>query len=110
MKRKEFRRHSSETDQVLFALADPLRRGILDRLDTVVALSMAELRREISMSRQGLRKHLGVLMKAGLAERARIERGAVYFMDPEPLRRVLDDLWCRYEPDHRSVLIDGEEL
>ena len=88
-----------EADLVLAALAHPLRRAILDDLDTHVGMSVAYLREEIPLTRQGIRKHLGELIEAGIVIRWRESRTAIYFIDPRPIRRVFAALGRRYRRD-----------
>ena len=59
-------------DAVFAALADPTRRSILSRLSRGEA-SVNELREPFEMSQPAISKHLKVLEKAGLVERA-VER------------------------------------
>lgn len=92
-----------EADLVLAALAHPIRRKILDDLDTHVAMSVTYLRQEIPLTRQGIRKHLGELIKAGIVIRYRERRSAVYFIDPRPIRRVFAALGRRYRRDPRPL-------
>lgn len=99
MKRKRFQRKKDETDLVLAALADPLRRAILDDLDTHAGLSVAYLREGIPLTRQGVRKHLEELIKAGIVIRIHEERSAIYFIDPRPIRKVFAALARRYRRD-----------
>jgi DNA-binding transcriptional ArsR family regulator len=103
MKRKRTPCKADETDRVLAALAHPVRRAILDDLDTHIGMSVAYLRQEIRMSRQGIRKHLGELIKAGIVTRWRGARTAIYYIDPRPIRRVFAALGRRYRRDLRPL-------
>ena len=72
-------------DQVFFALADPIRRSILERLDGH-ALLVSELAAAYDISLQGVSRHIQVLVRAGLVQQARsgrisrcsLEVGALY--------------------------------
>jgi len=80
---------------VLEALAEPSRRGLLERLATGPA-SVAELASELPISRPAVSQHLKVLREARLVDFD--ERGTrnVYRLDPaglEPLRTWLDGFW-----------------
>lgn len=85
-----------ETDLVLSALASRVRRTILDDLDTHTGISVAYLREEVQLTRQGIRKHLAELMRAGIVVRWYSGREAIYYIDPRPIRRVLAALGRRY--------------
>ena len=99
MKREEFKRKKDETDLVLAALADPLRRAILDDLDTCIGRSVSDFRLVIPLTRQGIRKHLAEMIKAGIVIRWRADGAAIYFIDPRPIRRVFAALGRRYRRD-----------
>ena len=60
---------SASLDQVFAALADPTRRAILSRLAAGEA-SVNELATPFAMSQPAVSKHLKVLERAGLIERA----------------------------------------
>ena len=60
-------------DQVFFALADPLRRNILERLDGQ-ALLVSELAAPFDISLQGVSRHIQVLVRAGLVQQERSGR------------------------------------
>ena len=103
MKKHPPKPEPDEADLVLAALAHPIRRRILDDLDTHLAMSVAYLRQEIPMTRQGIRKHLDELIKAGIVIRYREHRSAVYFIDPRPIRRVFAALGRRFRRDPRPL-------
>src|SRR5256885_14099659 len=60
-------------DQVFFALADPVRRSILERLDGH-ALLVSELASAYTISLQAVSRHIPVLVRAGLVQQARTGR------------------------------------
>jgi DNA-binding transcriptional ArsR family regulator len=60
-------------DQVFFALADPVRRSILERLDGH-ALLVSELASAYDISLQAVSRHIQVLVRAGLVQQARSGR------------------------------------
>ena len=103
MHRSQHKRKKDEADLVLAALAHPVRRAILDDLDTHVGIDIAFLREEIPLTRQGMRKHLGELIKAGIVIRSRWSRTGLYFIDPRPIRRVFATLARRYRRDLRPL-------
>jgi DNA-binding transcriptional ArsR family regulator len=75
----------SQVDSVLAALADPMRRQILDVLAARGAASASALAGELPVSRQAIVKHLGVLERAGLVENRRSGREVQFAVCPEPL-------------------------
>jgi DNA-binding transcriptional ArsR family regulator len=80
---------------VLEALAEPTRRGLVERLSTGSA-SVAELAADLPISRPAVSQHLKVLLDAGLVDFD--ERGTrnVYRLEPDglaPLRTWLDRFW-----------------
>lgn len=56
--------------RIFFALADPTRRAVLERLAAGSA-TVGELAEPFAMSRPAISQHLGVLEDAGLIERTR---------------------------------------
>ena len=72
-------------DLVFSALADPVRRAILDRLDGRELL-VSELAAPFAISLQAVSRHIQVLVKAGLVKqersgrvsRCRLEAGPIY--------------------------------
>ncbi|WP_103220568.1 ArsR/SmtB family transcription factor [Roseibium marinum] len=69
MERIGYNSGSGALDAVFGALADPTRRRILSRLASGEA-SVAELSAPFDMSQPAISKHLKVLERAGLVERA----------------------------------------
>jgi DNA-binding transcriptional ArsR family regulator len=64
----------SQVDDVLAALADPMRRRILDLVAAKGAVSASALATELPVSRQAIVKHLAVLEKAELVASERAGR------------------------------------
>src|SRR6516225_10081493 len=60
-------------DQVFFALPDPVRRQILQRLDGE-ALLVSELAAPFQISLQAVSRHIQVLVRAGLVQQERTGR------------------------------------
>ncbi|MEM9358819.1 MAG: metalloregulator ArsR/SmtB family transcription factor [Pseudomonadota bacterium] len=79
------------TDQLsitLSALAHPVRRAILERLNKG-DLTAGELAEPFDLSRPAVTKHLNVLERAGLIERSRDAQRRPCRLRPEPLKRVM---------------------
>ena len=60
-------------DRVFFALSDPVRRAILQRLDGE-ALLVSELAAPLNISLQAVSRHIQVLVRAGLVQQHRTGR------------------------------------
>src|SRR5215470_8003142 len=60
-------------DRVFFALSDPVRRQILERLDGH-ALLVSELAEPFNISLQAVSRHIQVLVRAGLVTQERTGR------------------------------------
>jgi DNA-binding transcriptional ArsR family regulator len=60
-------------DRVFFALSDPVRRAILERLDGE-ALLVCELAAPFNISLQAVSRHIQVLVRAGLVQQHRTGR------------------------------------
>jgi len=60
-------------DRVFFALSDPVRRQILERLDGA-ALLVSELAEPFPISLQAVSRHIQVLVRAGLVRQERTGR------------------------------------
>jgi DNA-binding transcriptional ArsR family regulator len=71
-------------DDVFFALSDPVRRSILERLDGS-ALLVSELAEPFAISLQAVSRHIQVLVRAGLVTQARSGRISRCSLDAEPL-------------------------
>ena len=75
---------AARLDQVFFALADPVRRSILERLDGH-ALLVSELASAYEISLQAVSRHIQVLVRAGLVQQARSGRISRCSLDVGPL-------------------------
>jgi DNA-binding transcriptional ArsR family regulator len=64
---------ASRLDAVFFALSDPVRRSILERLDGE-ALLVSELAAPFDISLQAVSRHIQVLVRAGLIQQERSGR------------------------------------
>ena len=71
-------------DQVFFALSDPVRRAILERLDREPAL-VSELAAPFDISLQAVSRHIQVLVRAGLIQQERTGRISRCRLDAEPV-------------------------
>ena len=83
-------------DAIFKALADSTRRLILDELSERNELTLYELtarlimKHNLTISRQGIAKHLSVLEDAGLVESKRKGKYRVLIFNNEPLKNLLE--------------------
>jgi DNA-binding transcriptional ArsR family regulator len=71
-------------DRVFFALSDPVRRTILERLDREPLL-VSELAAPFSISLQAVSRHIQVLARAGLVRQQRSGRISRCSLDSGPI-------------------------
>jgi DNA-binding transcriptional ArsR family regulator len=74
-----------EVDRVLTALADPMRRRLLEAMGSRYASSATVLAGELPVSRQAVAKHLAVLEDANLVASRRAGREVLFTVRPEAL-------------------------
>jgi DNA-binding transcriptional ArsR family regulator len=72
-------------DRTLAALADPTRRGILERLGRQGEASVSELAAPAGISLTGMKKHLRVLEGAGLVSTEKVGRTRRCRLEPRGL-------------------------
>jgi DNA-binding transcriptional ArsR family regulator len=70
---------------VFLALADPVRRRLLERRSADGRKTATELAQELPISRQGVSKHLQILAKAKLVQVQKSGRERYYSFEPDPL-------------------------
>ena len=95
----------SPVDRTLAALADPTRRGILERLGTGSA-TITELAEPYGISLTGMKKHVRVLENAGIVTTQKVGRVRRCSLGPrrledveewiETYRRMLDERLDRF--------------
>lgn len=78
---------SAALDQVFQALADPTRRGMVERLTRGPA-SVSELAGPLAMSLPAVVQHLAVLEESGLVRSEKIGRVRTCRIDPKTLSAV----------------------
>jgi DNA-binding transcriptional ArsR family regulator len=91
-------------DEVFKALADPTRRGLLDRLFERDGQTLGGLEAGLSMTRFGVMKHLKVLEEAGLLTTRRRGREKLHFLNPVPIRLVYERWVSKYSEPWASAL------
>ncbi|MBW8814178.1 MAG: helix-turn-helix transcriptional regulator [Caulobacterales bacterium] len=80
---------ASDMDRTFWALADPTRRGVLQRLMDQPGLSVSELAGSFSLKLPGMTKHLDVLSDAGLITRTKTGRTVAVTLSPAPMQAAM---------------------
>lgn len=81
---------ADDVDNVLAALADPMRRRILDLLASHAGTTATVLSGELPVSRQAVVQHLAVLEHVELVSSLRVGRERRYTVRPERLTATAD--------------------
>jgi DNA-binding transcriptional ArsR family regulator len=84
-------------DAVFKALAEPLRRALLDRLLEQGGLSMTQLCEGHAISRFGVMKHVRVLEQAGLVVTRKSGRETLHYLNVVPIQQALGHWLGRFE-------------
>lgn len=77
-------------DAVFKALADPVRRELLDRLRARNGQTLGELCEGHGMTRQAVTKHLALLAAANLVATRKEGREKLHFLNPVPIFEIAD--------------------
>ena len=94
----------SPIDRTFAALADPIRRQILQRLKVEPGLSVTELTEPLPIKMPGMMKHLGVLSDAGLISRSKAGRTVSVSLAAAPMRDAVQ--WLRQYEEFWTVSLD----
>ncbi len=81
--------HYAPVDRTFAALADPTRRGVLERLGRGSA-TISELAHPFGMSLTGMKKHVRVLEEARLVSTVKVGRARLCHLGPRRLDDVRD--------------------
>jgi DNA-binding transcriptional ArsR family regulator len=95
---------SSRMDRTFRALADPTRRGVLERLREKPGLSVSELAKSFSLKLPGMTKHLDVLSDSGLIARRKTGRTVTVTLSPAPMQEAI--AWLNRYDRFWSVSLD----
>ena len=93
-------------DAVFKALADPLRRQLLDDLRQRNGQTLNELCEGRGMTRQAVTKHLAILEAANLVVTERRGREKLHHLNPVPIHDIADRWIGRFERGHLAALAD----
>ncbi len=93
-------------DAVFRALADPVRRRLLDSLHARNGRTLNELCEGHDMTRQAVTKHLAVLEEANLVVTLRRGREKLHYLNPVPIQDIADRWIGKYERSRLRALAD----
>lgn len=103
------------SQQVLAALADPVRLQLLRMMAARGAATATDLASDLPISRQAVVKHLGVLDAAGLVQHTRVGREVRYSVQPGQLNDTarwmagMAEMWDRRLKAIKDVAEKGTE-
>lgn len=93
-------------DEVFKALADPVRRELLDRLRARNGQSLRDLGEGLGIARQSVTKHLGVLEAAGLVVSEKRGRQRIHLLNAAPIDDIADRWIGRFHRPRARALGD----
>src|ERR1700743_919759 len=93
-------------DAVFKALADPVRRQLLDRLHAKNGQTLTELCEGHDMTRQAVTKHLAILEGANLIATLKRGREKLHYLNPVPIHDIADRWIGKYERSRLRALGD----
>jgi DNA-binding transcriptional ArsR family regulator len=95
-----------EMDAVFKALADPVRRELLDCLRERAGQTLGELTQGRKMTRQAVTKHLAVLEGANLVASEKRGREKLHYLNPVPIQEIADRWIGKYERGRLAALAE----
>ncbi len=93
-------------DEVFWALADPSRRLLLDRLRARNGQTLRELCAGLEMTRQSVSKHLAILEAANLVTTVWRGREKLHYLNAAPINEIAERWISRYDQARVSALAD----
>ena len=93
-------------DAVFKALADPVRRRLLDKLHARNGQTLSELCQGQEITRQAVTKHLAVLEEAGLVATQKRGRVKLHYLNPVPIHEIAERWIGKYERSRLAALAD----
>ena len=93
-------------DAVFKALADPVRRELLDSLREAGGQTLGELCEGRGMTRQAVTKHLSVLEAANLVASERRGREKLHYLNAVPIQEIADRWIGKYERGRLAALAE----
>jgi DNA-binding transcriptional ArsR family regulator len=95
---------TSSMDGTFWALSDPTRRGVLQRLMGEPGLSVSKLAESFSLKLPGMIKHLDVLSDAGLITRTKTGRTVAVNLSVGPMKEAM--AWLHQYEHFWTVSLD----
>ncbi|HEY1879038.1 MAG TPA: metalloregulator ArsR/SmtB family transcription factor [Caulobacteraceae bacterium] len=95
-----------DSGPVFRALADPVRRSLLDSLRERGGQTLGELCLGHAMSRQAVTKHLNILEAANLVVSERRGRERLHHLNPVPIQEIADRWIGRFQRAPLRALAD----
>lgn len=93
-------------NDIFKALADPSRRALLDQLHQDNGQTLNELCRHLRITRQGISKHLNLLIKAELVVPLWRGREKLHYLNPAPLKQISERWIDKHSAACRRALND----
>ncbi len=93
-------------DAVFKALADPVRRALLDSLHARNGQTLGELCEGRKMTRQAVTKHLAILEEANLVASRKQGREKLHYLNAVPIHEIADRWIGKYERARLNALAD----
>ena len=93
-------------DAVFRALADPVRRRLLDRLHARNGQTLSELCGGLDMTRQAVTKHLVVLESANLVVSQKRGREKLHFINPVPINDIAERWIGKFDAPRLAALAE----
>jgi DNA-binding transcriptional ArsR family regulator len=81
--------YNATLDRTFFALSDPTRRGILERLGSGPA-TIGELAQPFGLTLNGVKKHVGILEEVDLVTTAKVGRARECRLGPAELEEATE--------------------
>ena len=91
-------------DAVFRALADPIRRRLLDRLHRRNGQTLGELCEGLDMTRQAVTKHLAILEAANLVVSQKRGRERLHFINPVPINEIAERWIGKFDAPRLAAL------
>ena len=89
---------------VFKALADPIRRQLLDKLHARSGQTLGELCEGYQLTRQAVMKHLAVLAEADLVVTLKQGREKLHYLNPVPIHQIAERWIGKFEHSRLEAL------
>ncbi|MGZ5198310.1 MAG: ArsR/SmtB family transcription factor [Telluria sp.] len=93
-----------EIDKVFKALADPMRRELLDRLYAHNGQTLNALCEGLGIARQSVAQHLGLLEDANLISVQWQGRQKMHYVNPVPIHEIYERWIRKFEQQRLEIL------